>query len=225
MRTIIAKLFSRSPFVPLQTHMSKVRACVDCLAGLFAALESGDHAELEKISDRISEHEHEADLTKTQIRNTLTIGVLLPVDKNTLLQILALQDSMADRCQDVGILLTLKKLKLPEQLRRDFQQFLDKNVECYAAAERIIQELDELLETSFSGPAARKVVAMIDDVSFKEHEGDLLQRQLLKHLFALEGELSYGTFIIWLEVVSAIGALSNLSENLGNRVHTILDMR
>ena len=66
---------------------------------------------------------------------------------------------------------------------------------------------------------------MVDDVAYKEHEADMLQRQLLRRLFELENEMSYGTFILWLQVFEALGNLANLSENLGHRVRTLLDLK
>ncbi len=225
MRTIISKLFGRSPFAPLQFHMSKVGECVQKIDELFTALGAGDYDKIKTISEQISESEHAADLAKDDIRNDLAKGVLLPVDKATLLAILSIQDSIADKCEDIGVVLTMKKLELSAAFREDFQQFLKKNLETFDVAQRIIEQLDELLSTSFAGFEAEKVKTMVDDVAYKEHEADLLQRQLLRRLFELENEMSYGTFILWLQVFEALSQLANLSENLGHRVRTLLDIK
>ena len=225
MRTIISKLFSRSPFSPLQFHMSKVADCVRKLEELFSALGSNNYDEVKKISKLISKLEHDADLAKADIRNNLSVGIFLPVDKGTLLDILALQDNIADKCEDISVVLTMKKLELSDTFKNEFQQFLQKNIECFHVAERIIEELDELLETSFAGFKAEKVIKMIDDVAFKEHEADVLQSQLLRRLFELENEIPYGSFILWLKIFDSLGDLANISENVGNRIRTILDIK
>ncbi|MDZ7290014.1 MAG: TIGR00153 family protein [candidate division KSB1 bacterium] len=225
MRTIIARLFGRSPIPPLQFHMSKVAECVQKVDDLFSALNAGDYEKIKTISEQISESEHAADLAKDDLRNDLAHGVFLPVDKTTLLTILALQDSIADKCEDIGVLLTLKRLELSETFKDDFQQFLSKNLETFGVAQRIIQQLDELLSTSFAGVEAEKVKKMVDDVAFKEHEADLLQRRLLQRLFELESAMPHGTFYLWQKIFEAVGNLSNLSENLGHRVRTLLDLK
>lgn len=225
MRTIITKLLGRSPIAPLQFHMSKVAECVRKIEELFTALSAGDYEKVRLISEQISESEHAADLVKDDIRNNLAKGVFLPVDKNTLLTILAIQDSIADKSEDIGVVLTMKKLEILEAFRTDFQLFLKKNIETFEVAQAIIEQLDELLSTSFAGFEAEKVKAMVDDVAFKEHEADILQSKLLRRLFELEDQMSYGTFMLWLKVFEALGQLSNLSENLGHRVRTLLDIK
>jgi uncharacterized protein len=225
MRTIITKLLGRSPFAPLQFHMTKVAECVQKVEELFAALSAGDYEKVKLISEQISESEHAADLAKDDIRNNLAKGIFLPVDKSTLLTILAIQDSIADKSEDIGVVLTMKKLELLEAFREDFQQFLKKNIETFEVAQAIIQQLDELLSTTFAGSEAEKVKAMVDDVAFKEHEADVLQSKLLRRLFELEDQISYGSFILWLQVFEALGQLANLSENLGHRVRTLLDIK
>lgn len=225
MRGIITKLLGRSPIAPLQFHMSKVAECVQKVDALFTALSSGDYEKVKTISAQISESEHAADLAKDDIRNNLAKGVFLPVDKTTLLAILALQDSIADKCEDIGVVLTMKKLELLEAFSEDFKQFLQKNIETFEVAQSIIGQLDELLSTTFAGSEAEKVKAMVDDVAFKEHEADMLQSKLLRRLFELEDQMSYGTFILWLKVFESLGQLANLSENLGHRVRTLLDIK
>lgn len=224
MRTIV-KLFGRSPFSPLQTHMKKVADCVQKVPEIFDALQRDDQNTLEKLVAEISELEHAADLTKNDIRNNLPKGLFLPVDRGILLEILAIQDSIADKAEDIGDLLALRKLVMLEMLKDDFRAFLDKNIESFQVAKRIIQEMDELLESSFGGFEAEKVKKMVEEVAYKEHESDLLQQKLLKKLFSLEKNLLYGSFILWLRIIETLGAISDLSENLGDRVRTTLDLK
>ena len=132
MRTI-AKLFGRSPFSPLQSHMGKVADCVQKVPELFEALQKGDHDKIQQLTEQLSELEHAADLAKNDIRNNLPTGLFLPVDKGNLLTILAIQDSIADKSQDVGDLLVLRKLQMREVFQEDFKAFLDKNMDSFDA--------------------------------------------------------------------------------------------
>ena len=76
MRTI-AKLFGKSPFAPLQQHMNKVAACIAELEEAFAAFFNSEYKKMEIIAKRLSKLEHEADLTKNDIRNNLPRSVFL----------------------------------------------------------------------------------------------------------------------------------------------------
>ena len=58
--------------------------------------------------EEISKQEARADNTKNELRNHLPGGLFMPISKTALLEILSLQDDIADDCEDIGILLTLK---------------------------------------------------------------------------------------------------------------------
>lgn len=221
----ILSLFGRSPFAPLQSHMERVSQCVYKLLELFEALQAEDETTLQKVADQISELEHEADLTKNDIRNHLPRTLYLAIDRSNLLEILAIQDSIADSAEDIAALITLKSLKMPNALKNDFKQFLMKNIECFNGARNIIKELHDLLESSFGGIEAEKVRIMVEEVSLKEHEVDVLQHKLLKDLYKLESEMSYGTFYLWQKIFAATASISNFSEKLANRVRMNLDLK
>src|SRR5687767_1267704 len=108
----ILSLFARSPFAPLQSHMEKVSVCVHKVVDLFNALQNHNFQEVEKIVLEISELEHQADLTKNDIRNHLHKNIYLPIDRANLLEILSIQDSIADAAEDIAVLVTLKQLEL-----------------------------------------------------------------------------------------------------------------
>ncbi|WP_068471406.1 TIGR00153 family protein [Candidatus Protochlamydia phocaeensis] len=221
----ILSLFGRSPFAPLQSHMDSVARCVHRLPDLFEALEHKDYALIEQIANEISELEHNADLIKNDIRNHLPKSLFLPIDRENLLEILALQDSIADKVEDIAVIATLKPLELLPIFKEEFKLFLQKNIETFNGAKLIIKELHELVESSFGGIEAEKVRSMVDDVAYHEHEADLIQRQLLKSVFKAEEQMSYITFSQWQRLFESLAAVSNLSENLAFRVRMTLELK
>ena len=140
----ILNLFGRSPFALLQTHMEKVSSCVHLLIDLFAALKQGDQRLIEKIANEIAELEHSADLVKNDIRNHLPKSLFLAMDRSSLLDILSIQDSIADKAEDIAVLASLKPLVLLDTLQDDFYAFLNKNIETFNQANAVIHELHEL---------------------------------------------------------------------------------
>lgn len=221
----LARLFGRSPFAPLQTHMTKVANCVKKIIPLFDALEKKDFSLMESLAQEISELEHEADLTKNDIRNHLPKGLFSPVDRGSLLEMLAIQDSLADVCEHCAVLVTLRSIEFKPLFFSDFKSFLNKNLDTFYEVQKIIQELDELLESSFGGIEAEKVRRMVEEVAYKEHESSLLQRRLLKNLFRHAEELAYPDFHLWLKIFETLGEFSHLCEKLANRVRMTLELK
>ena len=76
-----------------------------------------------------------------------------------------------------------------------------------------------------SGIEAEKVRAMVEEVSFMEHEVDLVQYQLLKKLFQVDNEMSYTSFHLWQKICEAMTSISNLSENLAFRIRMTLELK
>ena len=224
MRTFL-NLFGRSPFALLQSHMEIVALCVHLLPDLFDALEKKEYTKVEQIAEQISELEHQADITKNDIRNHLPRSLFLPIDRGYLLEILSMQDNIADSVEDIAVLLTLKPLELLDLFHGDFKIFMLKNIEAFEGAQKIIQEMHELVESSFGGLEAEKVRELVDKVAFNEHEVDLIQRKLLKSLFKSEDQMTFSTFYLWQRIFESMASVSNLSEKLANRVRMTLEVK
>lgn len=221
----IMKLFGKSPFKPLQNHMEKVFLCINELPLLFKKIFEKDMTEIEKIAKKISKLEHEADLTKNDIRNHLPKSLFLPIKREDLLIILSLQDSFADKAEDIAVLSTFRTLGGMEDIKEDFEIFYKKNMESFDLAKQVIKEFDSLLEASFGGIEAEKVKNMTEELAFKEHEIDKLQYLLLKHLYQHGENLSFPMFTLWQTLIREVGDISNIAENLGNRIRMILELK
>ncbi len=224
MRTI-ASLFSGSPFAPLQNHMENVVECVSKLEEMFAAYTQQDYERINSLAREISELEHKADLTKNEIRNNLPKSMFLAINRADLLDILSLQDTIADKAEDVALLMSLKKLEPIDELQEALKAFFDKNIETVHQAHKVLLQFNELLETSFGGKEAELVVQLVDQVAFLEHETDMLQVDLLKKLFAHDREISVSSFYLWTSIFKTMASLSNTAEKLANRVRMLLELK
>ena len=221
----IARLFGKSPFAPLQSHMQKVVLCMQILSEIFRALPKADMQKIETLVANLSSMEHEADLTKNDIRNHLPKSLFLPIDRAHFLEILSVQDSIADKAEEIGILLTLRPLEQYDHFHNDLILFFKKNEEAFLDAKRIIEEIDELLESSFGGIEAEKVKTMVEHTAHQEHEAQILQTQMMKQLFNHGSSLSVPGFWMWMRLIEEVGALSHLSERLANRIRMVLELK
>ena len=224
MRTILS-LFSRSPFTFLQTHMNKVNDCVKEVPKMFEALVDGDFATIDVLVKKTSKLEHLADIAKQDIRNHLPKRMFLPVDRGAVLEVLTMQDSIADKAENIGVLLTYRQLTMPSgDFLETFQKFLDKNIDSFDTARLIVEEIDVLLQSSFGGVEAEKVKRLVDEVALKEHEADVLQRTLLQLIFDIGDKMTPPIFSLWQHLFGEISGISNISEKLAYKVRTMLDI-
>lgn len=221
----IARLFGKSPFAPLQTHMKKVTHCIEKLTAIFDALPKMDLEKNEKLAKELSELEHEADLTKNDIRNHLPRSLFLPIDRSHFLDILSIQDSIADKAEEIGILLSFRPLEMFSEFRADLEELYKKNTEVFWQAKKIIEEIDELLESSFGGIEAEKVKNMVEQTAYQEHDAALMQRKLMKRLFSMGNTLTPPAFYLWVRMIEDVGCLAELSEKLANRIRMILELK
>ena len=220
----IAKVFGRSPFIPMQMHMDKVTECVDCIPVVFEHYRNHDMEAVKELSSKISQLEHEADLIKHDIRNNLPRGLFMPVDRSNLIRILSIQDSIANRAEDISILLTFKQAGVFEGFQQSFDNFLRTSLETFKLTRNIINELDELVETGFGGVEAQGVREMVDNVALKEHETDVSQQELLRSLLANEESITYGDFFMWTRIIRQVANIADRSENLAVEIRTTLDI-
>ena len=221
MKALLA-LFGKSPFRPLQDHMRKVQACVEQLTPLFEAVSAGDAKTLQTVVDGICRLESEADAIKNELRSHLPKSMFLPVDRRDLLEILTLQDAIADRCQDVAVTLTLRATTLPPALKDLVGKLVGEVTKTCRGAEDVISQMDELQETGFGGAEAEKVLGMVDTINAEETIADDCGIELARKLFTLEGDLGPIGVMIWYQVFRQVGELANLAEGIGNRLRLLL---
>jgi len=220
----IDRIFGKSPFHLLQKHMEQVEKCIAKMIELLQEVEAGRWDNVTTLANQASKLEYEADQIKDDVRNYLPRPLFMAVDRNRVQDILTIQDRIADRAEDVCILLTFKQLNLHPTVVQKFAVFRDLNLQAFEEVRAIIGELDELIESGFGGAEAEKVRHMSRRVAHLEHEADLAQRELLRALFEAESELPYGDFYLWTRLIRQVGDISNHAENLADRVRATLEL-
>ena len=220
--TPFANLFGRSPFKPMQEHIRIVAQCAGEVPGLFDALCSDDQKKLSKVKDRIFELEEEADKIKNELRSHLPKSLMLPVDRRDLLEILDLQDSIADTAQDIAGLLIERQMEVPESFAEPLLQLTKRCVDACNHAAKIIEELDELVSTGFRGRESDRVSTMVSELNNIESETDEMGLRLSRLLFEQEDKLKPVSVIFWYQLIQWIGDLADNAEKVGNRLRLLL---
>ena len=218
----ILDLFARSPFRPLQEHMHVVLDCVKELEPFFEAICAGDAAAIERNHRKIDELEGQADRLKNDLRSHLPRRLFLPVDRRDLLEILDLQDSMADTAQDIAGIFLDRETPAPESMKRPLMELVRAVVRTGDQARAVIDTLDELVEMGFRGREADRCQGMIDELGALEGETDRLGVALVRELFRLESELSPVTVMLWYQIIDWIGDVADNAEKVGNRLRLLI---
>ena len=217
-----ASMFGRSPFKPLQEHMKIVLKSAIQVTVLFEALCKDDQDEVASVRDKISEFENAADATKNDMRAHLPKSLLMPVDRRDLLEILDLQDSIADTANHIADRLIERRMEVLDDMRQPLLEMVRRCVDACDQTAHIIGRLDELVETGFRGPEADGVIIMVDQLSKIETDTDRMGLDLIRTLFANEDNMKPVSVVIWYDLIRMIGELADYSEKVGNRVRLLL---
>lgn len=215
-------IFGSSPVSPLQKHMSKVYACASELIPLFNAVINEDWAEVEKRQQLISSLEQEADVLKKELRLNLPKGLFMPVSRQDLLEVLLMQDKIANMAKDIAGTIVGRRMILPDIIHEDYIRFVTRCVAACKQARKAINEFDELVETGFSGQEIKIVTDMINKLDSIESETDNLQAEIRYEIFSIENDLRPIEVMFLYKVIEMTGDVADRAQNVGSRLQLML---
>lgn len=218
----IWNLFRKSPFGPVQEHMKRVVETAHYVTHLFEALIADDQQKVAEHARHLSKLEGEADTVKNEVRDHLPKSVFMPVARGDLLRHIGTQDAIADCAEDLGVLLTLRKMTVPVWMAPLLREYIAEVLKAVDLAAAIVAELDVLVEASFGGPEADRVMKMVSELNLAEHMADKVQDQIAKALFAHEDSMKPVAVFMWSKIFNKIGDLANHAENVGDRIRLFI---
>jgi len=221
-RTTISSLFGNSPVKPLQAHMDSVQECVVELVPFFEAVLEQDWKTAKAQQKKIAKLENAADKLKLDLRMHLPRSLFMPVSRRDLLEVLTMQDKIANKAKDIAGVITGRKMEFPETVNNQLMAFVNRAIDASAQAQKAINELDELIETGFGGREVMLVQAMIKELGSIESDNDKLEVKIRGALFKLENDLPPVQVMFLYRVIDWIGELADLSQRVGSRLGLLL---
>ena len=218
----IISIFAKSPFKPIRDHMDKVVESVIPLNDFFEALFQEDFSKVEKIQQQVIKAEKEADLIKNEIRNHLPRNIFMPINRRDLLEMLDMQDSIADVAQDIVVLLNIRRMGLTKELGQDVINFVKKSQDVCYLARGLNQEFEDVIESGFGRLEIKKLIEMIENVSIAETEADNLEEALFQRLYEVEEKMNSVDVIFWYKIFELIGDIADFSKKTGNRLRLMI---
>jgi predicted phosphate transport protein (TIGR00153 family) len=222
MTSPIFSLFARSPIGPLQQHMEKVHTCCAALPSFFAAVFAGDWTTAEKQRHHIAQLENEADDLKKELRLHLPKGLFMPVARGDILEMLTIQDHIANRAKDIAGIVLGRKMQFPSTIHRPYLEFLNRCIDASAQAYKVIHELDNLLETGFSGAEISMVEDMIHRLDAIENDTDAMQVIIRHEIFQQEKQLNPVDVMFLYKILDWTGDLADRAQRVGGQLQVML---
>jgi hypothetical protein len=217
-----ASLFGKSPLKALQVHMRVALECAQEIPPLFEALAAGDQEGVIATKDKIFEKEAEADTIKNGMRGALPKSLFMPVDRRDLLDVLQMQDSIADTAQDIAGMLVERRMEIPDFMQEPMLALARRSVDACEQSAKIIEELDELLAMGFRGREASRVEEMVEELNLIEDDTDNLGIELARRLFEHEDEIKPVSVMMWYQLIEWVGDLADYAEKVGDRLRLLI---
>lgn len=222
MSNVLANIFGSSPVKPLEQHVNVAFRCAKQLRGFFAAAIDGDWDTAVSVRSEIEALEHEADNIKKEIRLHLPKSLFMPVPREDLLELLLVQDKIANRTKDVSGLVLGRKLQIPPQISEQFLEFVDRNIDAAKQARKSVRELDELFTAGFRGAEVALVTGLIEELDQIETDTDDKQAALRGALFEIEKTLDPIDAMFMYQVIELTGEVADMAERVGRRLELLL---
>lgn len=222
MANMLASIFGSSPVMPLEKHIDIAFQCAKQLRPFFAASVAGDWSKAEKCRAEIERLEHEADDLKKEIRLNLPKSLFMPVPREDLLELLLVQDKIANRTKDVSGIVVGRRLQIPESIGKQFLEFVDRNVDAAKQARKSVRELDELFTAGFRGAEVDLVQGLIEELDQIETDTDDQQAALRGALFEIESTLNPVDAVFMYKVIELTGEIADMAERVGRRLELLL---
>ena len=218
----ITSLFGKSPINPLQQHMKQVHSCIKEFGVFARAAKSEDWDKAQEAQVSIGNKEQKADKLKKKLRMNLPSTFMMPFSRRDLLDVLLIQDSIANITKDLAGLMMTRQMVFPQEFAEDFIKLADLCIKTSGSAMVAINELDELLETAFSSRERKIVSEMVKKINVLEHDTDVAQNDIRNKLFLLESNLPPVDVMFYYRAIEWLGETADAAQKVGSRFEVML---
>ncbi|MBS3749238.1 MAG: TIGR00153 family protein [Candidatus Thermoplasmatota archaeon] len=222
-RAPVADTYRRkTPFSQLLDHMAKVRECIDILGEGLIKYYQGDYQNFSKLSKKISEIEHEADLIKSNLRNHLPSSLFMPVDKGKFMWAIREQDAILDHADNLVHMLNMRRTKIPEKLQPLFISHSKKVMKTVGAMEKAVENIKDLVETSFVKREREQTKEFIYQVHELEYQADKKKYDMTKGIYELEKDLTPMDVYHLLKIADWVDDIADHAENVADWLRAMI---
>lgn len=217
-----SKIFSQSPFTAMQDHMEIANQCVGQLIPFFKSVLEKDHSKAKEAYKEINKLENKADSLKKKLRLHMPKGLFMPVARRDLLELLQVQDKAANQAKDIAGIIVGRKMIFPPKVAELIPDYVKCCVDACKQAKKVIDELDELVETGFAGKEIEIVASIINELDDIEKDTDKMQIKIRAALLKIEKDLPPVDVMFYYKIIEGIGEVADIAQRIGSRVELLL---
>jgi len=217
----ISEVISNSPLALLERHAG---VCVDCVERLplyFQEVQSGRWARAEEVRKEICRFEGLADELKHDVRSNLPRGLWMSVSRADLLELVRVQDKMANAVKEVSSISLGRQLAFPSPLTEDLNEFVDVVVTVSRSVVKIIGATRELSRSAFGTRQTNAILDFVAQVEAGERRSDDMQAALRARVREHEVDLPPVDAMFLYQLLAAIGEIADNAEKVAHRAQII----
>jgi len=218
----LGKIFHKKPFKPINMHMKIATKCVALMPAAIDAFFLADKDALKDIRQTIDKLEGDADKILEKLQRRLPRALFLRVNGHDLLDVLELQEAIADRTQDIINLMLDLPMDVPEEIHQPVRQLVERCVAATNVAEKIVNSFVALAETRFKGPDAERIQKLIHETVAIETDADSLGIDITHAIFAHRNSMDPVCTIFLYKLIHWIDDLADYAEKLAIRTRLLI---
>lgn len=217
----ISDVISNSPLALLERHAG---VCVDCVERLplyFAEAQANRWGRANDVREEICRFEGLADELKQDVRSNLPRGLWMSVSRADLLELVRVQDKMANGVKEVSGISLGRQLAFPAAMTSEVADFIDVVVQVSRVVVKIIGATRELSRSAFGTRQTNVILDFVSQVEADERRSDEMQATLRARLREYEAELSAVDAIFLYQLLATIGDIADNAEKVAHRAQII----
>jgi len=217
----ISDVISNSPLALLERHAG---VCVDCVERLplyFVEAPANRWGRASDVREEICRFEGLADELKQDVRSNLPRGLWMSVSRADLLELVRVQDKMANGVKEVSGISLGRQLGFPAAMTSEVADFIDVVVQVSRVVVKIIGATRELSRSAFGTRQTNVILDFVSQVEADERRSDEMQATLRARLREYEAELSAVDAIFLYQLLAAIGDIADNAEKVAHRAQII----
>ena len=217
----ISEVISNSPLALLERHAG---VCVDCVERLplyFQEVQFGRWARAEEVREEICRFEGLADELKQDVRSNLPRGLWMSVSRADLLELVRVQDKMANGVKEVSGISLGRQLAFPSPLTEDLNEFVDVVVAVSRSVVKIIGATRELSRSAFGTRQTNVILDFVSQVEAGERRSDDMQAALRARVREHEVDLPPVDALFLYQLLAAIGEIADNAAKVAHRAQII----
>ncbi len=199
-------------FERAESHMEKVCETVMALHDAARPLFAGKEKEAKELILTIRKREHEADEIRREMFDELSIGMLMPADREDLTHMIEAMDDIADWANDAGKLLSVIDEKIPGAIAKKLEELIEKTLSCVMKTKETVIAMRS---------DAKTALALCNEVEFMEEECDDIE----KDVFAMtihNRKLSPPMLLLLHDIIASVEMVSDKAEDTADIIRILV---